>query len=283
MLGQDLMAVLGKNHIVAPYTRQDGDITDLPAVRHSIEQTRPDVVVHAAAFTAVDECERQPELAMKINGEGTRNVATACRELGIPMAYISTDYVFDGEKPEPYEESDPPNPINVYGKGKLEGERCVAELLPHYWIIRISWLFGRGGRNFVQAILEQARRGGPLRVVSDQVGAPTYTVDLAGKIEQLIRGSEYGIFHVTNLGYCSWFDFAREILRQAGLESVPLLPIPSSDSNRPARRPKNSCLAARHLERSMLGLLPPWQDALASYIKHQPDLESSPYFKHRSD
>jgi dTDP-4-dehydrorhamnose reductase len=266
MLGQDLVSVLGKTCAVLPHARRDGDITDVEAIRRRFQQVRPDVVIHAAAFTAVDECERQPELAMRVNGEGARNVALACAEIGAGMVYISTDYVFDGEKSEPYVESDTPNPINVYGQSKLAGERYVANSVEPYWIVRISWLFGRGGKNFVESILAQARRGGPLRVVSDQIGAPTYTVDLAGKIGQLIQSPHYGIFHVTNQGFCSWFDFAREILRQAGLETVPLSPIASGESKRPARRPKNSCLAPRRLEASGLGLLPPWQDALARYL-----------------
>jgi dTDP-4-dehydrorhamnose reductase len=230
------------------------------------DQAKPDTVIHCAAFTAVDDCELQPELAFKVNAEGTRNLARACRTRGIPILYLSTDYVFDGEKPEPYLETDRPNPLNVYGRTKLAGEEGVKELAARFWIVRVSWLFGPWGRNFVRAILDQAHTGLPLRVVADQVGAPTYTMDLAEKIEAIFTGAEGGIYHVTNQGYCSWFEFAKEILRQAGLDHVTVSPIPSSAAGRRARRPRNSRLANTRLEGSGLGLLPVWKDAVRSYL-----------------
>lgn len=266
MLGRDLVARLGGRHEVIPLPRAEADLTDRAAVMRAMDARRPEFVIHAAAFTAVDECERQPDLAFRVNAEGTRHVALACRQLGIPMLYISTDYVFDGEKSEPYIESDPPNPLNVYGKSKLEGERSVIELVERYWIVRTSWLFGPFGRNFVSAILDQARAGRPLRVVDDQFGAPTYTVDLAAKLEELVADSEPGIYHVTNQGYCSWFQFAQEILRQAGLGETPISAVPTSGANRAARRPRNSRLASVRLGASGRGLLWPWQDALRRYF-----------------
>jgi dTDP-4-dehydrorhamnose reductase len=186
------------------------------------------------------------------------------------MLYLSTDYVFDGRKPSPYAEDDPPNPLNVYGRSKLEGEKHVMELLPAAWIVRTSWLFGPLGKNFVAAILQRARRNEPLRVVDDQVGAPTYTVDLAAKLEQIVMKGTPGVYHVTNRGYCSWFEFAQEILRQAGLTRVPLSAIPTTASDRPAVRPLNSRLAHTRLENEGLGLLPPWQDALSRYLLRDP-------------
>src|SRR5205823_2322884 len=157
-------------HQVIPLTRSDADITDATRLLRAFEEHRPDVAIHAAAFTAVDECESRAEIAFRVNGEGTRNIAVVCRQFRTPLLYLSTDYVFDGEKPEPYVEEDAPNPLNVYGRSKLQGERRVVELLTHFWIVRISWLFGPLGKNFVRAILNQARKGGPLQVVNDQVG-----------------------------------------------------------------------------------------------------------------
>ncbi len=273
MLAQDLVAHLGACHEAVPLTRRDADITDARSIGEAIESARPDVVVHCAAFTAVDDCESQPDLAFRVNGRGTRNVALACRESGAGIVYLSTDYVFDGEKPSPYVESDVPNPINVYGQSKLEGERHVREVMERpqrAWIVRVSWLFGPLGKNFVRAILERARRGESLRVVDDQVGAPTYTMDAAEKIEQIVEKGAPGIYHVSNQGYCSWFDFAKEILRQTSrsmkLGPVPLSRTTSAELGRPARRPRNSCLANTRLEAEGLGLLPPWEDALRRHL-----------------
>ena len=266
MLGRDLMSCLEFRHRVLPLTRKEADITDSRAVDQAFDRTQPDIVVHCAAFTAVDDCELHPELAFKVNTEGTENVARACRKRSIPILYLSTDYVFDGEKPEPYIETDRPSPLNVYGQSKLAGEESVKELAARFWIVRVSWLFGPWGRNFVRAILDQACTGQPLRVVADQAGAPTYTMHLAEKIEAIFTGTEDGIYHVTNQGYCSWFEFAKEILHQAGLDHITVSPIPSSALDRRARRPLNSRLANTRLEASGLGLLPPWQDAVRSYL-----------------
>ncbi len=266
MLGRDLTAQFAARHQVVPLTRHEADVTDPKSVLESIGRAKPEVVIHAAAFTAVDDCEGQPELALRVNAEGTRNVALACVELRIPMLYISTDYVFDGTKPTPYTESDQPNPINVYGRSKLEGERFVQGMLGQFWIVRTSWLFGLMGKNFVRTILGKAESGESLQVVNDQVGAPTYTADLAEKLEQIVERGGPGIYHVTNQGYCSWFDFAQEILEQTGLRDVRVLPIPTSASNRPAPRPKNSRLANLRLESLGFSLLPPWQDALRRYL-----------------
>jgi dTDP-4-dehydrorhamnose reductase len=266
MLGRDLTAHLAARHQVVPADLPEVDITDLDLVQRTFDSTRPEVVIHTAAFTSVDDCEHRPDLAFQVNAEGTRNVAVACRQASLPMLYISTDYVFDGQKPTPYGEDDRPGPLNVYGRSKLQGERYVTELLKAAWIVRTSWLFGPLGKNFVRAILQRAQQGESLRVVDDQVGAPTYTMDLAEKLEEIVMKGKPGIYHVTNHGYCSWFEFAQEILRQAGLSHVPLSPIPTSDSDRPARRPRNSRLAHTRLESEGLGLLPAWQEALTRYL-----------------
>lgn len=210
--GRDLAIFLSRNHQVISFSRSDCDVTDPLVVSPTIGKARPDILIHAAALTAVDQCERYPDLAFHVNAGGTRNVALACSKARVPMLYISTGYVFDGEKPAPYVETDPPNPINVYGKSKLEGEKQVSELVDRLWIVRVSWLFGPLGKNFVRTILEQARRGESLRVVDDQMGAPTYTMDVAEMLEKIIERGSPGVYHLTNQGYCSWFDFAREIL-----------------------------------------------------------------------
>jgi len=266
MLGRDLSALLCARHAVLGADLPEVEITNLRLVRGAIQGAGLDAVIHTAALTAVDDCERRPEVAFQVNAEGTRNVAIACRESSVPLCYISTDYVFDGRKPTPYVENDAPNALNVYGASKLQGEKYVAELLPAAWIVRTSWLFGPLGKNFVRAILERAGQGNPLRVVDDQFGAPTYTVDLAEKLERIVMKGKPGIYHATNYGSCSWFEFAGEILRQAGLSHIPLAAIPTSASDRPAVRPHNSRLAHTRLESEGLGLLPPWQDALARYL-----------------
>lgn len=272
MLGQDLMAYLAARYQVLPLTRNDADITDASVIARAIDSRKPSIVVHAAAFTAVDECERQPERAFRVNAEGTLNVARACRNARLPLLYVSTDYVFDGEKTEPYLENDVPNPINVYGRSKLQGEKHVSELVTRFWIVRTSWLFGPLRKNFVRTILEKVQRGESLRVVDDQVGAPTYTTDLAAALGQILEKGSPGIYHGTNQGYCSWFEFAQEIIRQAGLNQVRIAPIRSSESDRPARRPRNSRLANKRLEAEGLPLLPLWQDALRRYILRQTEM-----------
>jgi dTDP-4-dehydrorhamnose reductase len=266
MLGQDMTAFVCPRHEVVPADLPEFDITQPGALALCIASTQPDVVIHAAAFTAVDDCERQPDVAFRVNGEGTRNVALACREARLPMLYISTDYIFDGEKPTPYVEDDAPHPLGIYGRSKLEGEKRVREFLEAYWIVRTSWLFGPCGKNFVRTILERARAGTALCVVDDQIGAPTYTVHLAVALEEIILGGEYGIYHATNQGFCSWFEFARTIVREAGMEESLVAPIPTSASDRPAPRPRNSRLADTHLRQQGLSLLPPWQEGLRCYL-----------------
>lgn len=270
MLGKDLLPLLQERHESVRLTRAEADITDQLQVRRAIGQGRPQVVIHAAAMTAVDGCELRPELAFKVNAEGTRHVAAVCAELGVPMLYVSTDYVFDGEKAEPYVETDRTHPVSVYGKSKLEGENHVRELLQHFWIARTSWVFGPFGKNFVEAILGKGRQGATLRVVDDQIGCPTYTADLAQKIVEIVERGRPGLYHVSNQGSCSRFEFAQEILRQAGLDPTLVLPVPTSASDRPARRPANSRLANQKLEEEKIAFLPDWKDALSRYLLRKP-------------
>lgn len=270
MLGQDFTALAAPRHEVLPLDLPEVDITDPGAVARCVADARPEAVIHAAAFTAVDECERRPEVAFRVNAEGTRNVALACRDTCVPMLYISTDYVFDGEKPSPYLEDDAANPLGVYGRSKLEGEKFVRELVPRFWIARTSWLFGPGGRNFVRTILEKAQAGGELRVVDDQFGAPTYTMHLAAALEEIVTKGGPGIYHTTGQGHCSWFEFARTILQEAGFSATRVVPIPTSASSSPTRRPKNSRLASTHLQAEGLSLLPPWEEGLHCYLEREP-------------
>ncbi len=273
MLGQDLVPYIAGRHEVIPVDKAEADITDAGRISRVISDARPDVVIHTAAFTAVDDCERNPDLSFQVNAEGTRNVALACRQTRASMVYLSTDYVFDGKKTSPYIETDDPNPINAYGRSKLQGEKYVAELVEHLWIVRTSWLFGPLGKNFVEAILARARQGESLRVVDDQVGAPTYTLDLAGKLVEIVERGKPGVYHVTGQGYCSWFEFAQEILAQAGMGNTAISPIDTAASARPAPRPRNSRLANTRLLEQGLGLLPTWQNALGRYLARESSLQ----------
>lgn len=264
MLGQDLCRVLGTRHEVYPLRRGDLDITDPDAVTETLGRIAPQVVVHAAGWTDVDGCERDPDRAFRVNALGSRYVALGAASAGAALLYLSTDYVFDGAKKEPYTEWDPPAPLSVYGASKLAGEREVRALCPRHWIVRTSWLFGPG-RNFVATILAQARRDAPLRVVDDQVGSPTYTEDLAAGLAALLEAPRFGIYHLTNGGHCSWFEFATAIVRAVGLR-VPVEPIPSTALARPAPRPPYSVLRNACWELEGRPPLRPWPEALSAYL-----------------
>lgn len=266
MLGQDLTQVLSSRHEVVALGRPELDVTDAGGVHQSVSRLTPEVVIHCGAWTAVDACEADPELAYRVNALGTRHVALACRNMGAAMAYISTDYVFDGAKPGPYLEWDRPNPLSVYGASKLAGEQEVQHLLSRYWVIRTSWLYGLGGPNFVRTILAKGEAGEPLRVVDDQIGAPTFTLDLARGVDSIVSEPLYGVWHLTNGGSCSWYDFASTILRLAGLRDVPLHRIDSDQLGRPAERPRNSVLRNFVWESQGWPLLRPWGDALCDYL-----------------
>ena len=245
---------------------EEMDITDPEKCRSVIGQAGADAVIHCAAYTAVDAAEDQAELCRKINGEGTRNVAEACRDAGVKLMYISTDYVFDGEGTRPWEPDDERAPLNVYGQTKYEGELAIEELLDRYYIIRIAWVFGAAGKNFIKTMLRLGREKGAVSVVNDQVGSPTYTYDLARLLVDMVQTEHYGRYHATNEGECSWYEFACEIFRQAGLE-VQVTPVSSEAFAAKAKRPANSRMSKEKLTEKGFVRLPDWQDALKRFLK----------------
>ena len=246
--------------------RNDFDITDQNAVFAYMKMSQPDAVIHCSAWTAVDAAEDHPETAASVNVEGTRNIALACKEIGAKMMYISTDYVFPGTGDHFYEVNDMPGPASVYGRTKLEGERAVKEILDEYFIVRISWVFGINGKNFVRTMLNLAKTRDELGVVSDQIGSPTYTADLARLLCDMAATEKYGTYHATNEGVCSWAEFAEEIFRLAG-ETVKVNYIRTKDYPAKACRPLNSRLSKKTLDDAGFSRLPHWKDALARYIE----------------
>ncbi len=245
---------------------QDFDITDREAVCDYIGAYAPDAVIHCAGWTAVDQAEIKAEAASKANCEGTRNIAGICRAIGAKMLYISTDYVFSGTGSRAYEPEDPTGPVNVYGQTKLQGEKIVQELLKQYFIVRISWVFGKNGNNFVKTILRLSETKNKLEIVCDQIGSPTYTADLAPLLCDLILTTKYGIYHATNEGECSWAQFAEEIVRYTERD-VEIAPIPTIAYPTRAARPLNSRLSKDKLDQMGFKRLPHWKDALARYMR----------------
>lgn len=266
MLARAIAEVLSPREQVSGASHAEADITDETAMRAVLAAAEPDVVVNAAAFTDVDACETQKELAFRVNAEGPRNLAIICRDLDVPLMHISTDYVFDGEKPEPYIEEDEPCPLSVYGRSKLQGEREVQDRLDRSWIVRVCSVFGPYRNNFVSLVADMGRKGSPLRIVRDQRLAPTYTFDAAAGIGRILRRGPYGVYHLTNQGFTSRIEFSQEILRQAGFENAKVIPISIEETKRPAKRPKNSQLENARLKREGIELLPSWQDAVRRYL-----------------
>lgn len=268
-LGHDVMNELAKRGYEGiGVDVEEMDITDAEAVRRVMEETRPDKVVHCAAWTAVDAAEDQTEICRKVNVDGTENIAGMCGELDIPMIYLSTDYVFDGQGTRPWEPDDPVvQPLNVYGQTKYEGELAVQKYTDKYYIVRIAWVFGVNGKNFIKTMLNLGKTHDTLTVVDDQVGTPTYTYDLAVLLVDMLEKEEYGIYHATNGGgYISWYDFAVEIFRQAGMK-VNVKPVTSAEYPAKAKRPSNSRMEKKKLEEHGFRMLPDWKDALARYLK----------------
>lgn len=243
----------------------DFDLTDWNQTKDFIYNYRPDVVVHCAAYTAVDRAEDEREICYAVNVKGTRHVAMICREIGAKMVYISTDYVFNGTGQEPFEIDQIPEPINYYGQTKFEGELEIRKLVDQHFIIRISWVFGINGNNFIKTMLRLGKERDVISVVSDQIGSPTYTFDLAELISQVIGTNKFGIYHATNEGLCSWYEFAREIFYLAGM-SVQVNPVNSEDYTTRAKRPKNSRLSKLSLDNGGFDRLPDWKDALRRYL-----------------
>ena len=266
MLAHALLPELAaRGHEVAAFTRADLDVTRLADVRARVRETRPDWVLHLAAFTNVDGCESEPDRAFVVNGLGARNASMAAFEIGAAVLGLSSDYVFDGKGSAPRREHDIPGPLNVYGRSKMAGERGAREVNPRHVIARTSWLFGRGGSNFVDTILARATSGQPLSVVDDQRGSPTWTGHLAQAIALLMERGEFGTYHVSNSGDCTWHEFASEICAQAGRQ-VEIARISSERLARPAQRPAYSVLDNTWFAHVSGGRLPHWREGLAAYL-----------------
>ena len=266
-LGQALSAALA-GHTLSGCDLPELDVTERAAIGKAIADFAPDVVLHAAAWTDVDGCARDPEKAYRINALGTQNVALACAASGAAMAHVSTNEVFDGTAQEPYREWDPPHPLNPYARSKAAGEWFVRHLLTRFYVVRTAWLYAPGGRNFSNPhrVLQLADERGALRVVTDEVGNPTYAPDLANALTALIHTGAYGVYHLTNARYCSRYDFAREILRLSGREHVPVEPITLADFPRASTPPRFAPLA--NTAAAALGItLRPWQEALEEFLR----------------
>ena len=242
------------------------DITDRAAVEHLMQSYRPDAVIHCAAYTKVDLAEDEPERCWAVNADGTRNLAATCREIGAKMLYISTDYVFPGTGEQFRRTDDPVSPVNTYGRSKLAGELAVQSLLEKYFIVRISWVFGKNGNNFVKTMLRLAETKAELSVVCDQIGSPTYTADLAPLLCDMVQTERYGVYHATNEGTCAWSEFAEAIFELAGRQVV-VHPIPTSAYPTRAARPLNSRMSKECLHSNGFQELPEWKNALARYLK----------------
>lgn len=261
-----LQSLTARGHTVAGYDIATMDVTNGDAVRARLDDTRPELVVHCAAMTAVDQCAENPDRALLVNGLGTQAVAQACLTHGAAMLYISTNEVFDGRETQPYSEYDRPNPINAYGRSKWVGEQVVRDLVPRHFIVRTAWLFAHGGGNFVHAVLRAAREGRALRVVTNEISSPTYADDLADAIARLIETGRYGIYHLVNEGQVSRYGFARQALDLAGYGDTPIEPIALAEYQRASQPPQYAAL--RNFAAAQLGIrLRPWQDALAAFIQ----------------
>lgn len=245
---------------------EEMDITDAASVEQVIREAAPDAVIHCAAYTAVDAAEDNEAVCTKVNVDGTRNIAQVCKQLDIKMLYISTDYVFDGTGERPWEPEDARHPQSVYGRTKYEGEVAVQELLDKYFIVRIAWVFGINGKNFVKTMLKLAETRDSLTVVNDQFGSPTYTYDLAKLLADMIQTDKYGVYHATNEGICSWYEFACAIFKEAGIP-MEVRPVTSEEYGAKAKRPANSRMSKDKLTQAGFDRLPTWQDALSRYIK----------------
>ena len=266
-LGYDVVKELNSRSVECRgVDREDFDITDRDETVGYICGYAPDAVIHCAAYTAVDRAEDDEENCRKVNADGTENIAVACEKLRAKMLYVSTDYVYGGDGEAPFETDSPTNPKNVYGVTKLEGEKAVMKYIDKFFIVRTSWVFGINGSNFVKTMLRLGDEKESLNVVCDQVGSPTYTPDLARLICDLIVTEKYGIYHGTNENFCSWAEFAAEIMKLGGKKTV-INPVPSSEYPTKAERPHNSRLSKKCLDEAGIKRLPTWQDALKRFLK----------------
>lgn len=267
-LGRALTNALGGEHELAGARHSEVDITDLQAIRTHVGAFKPDVLIHAAAMTDVEGCARDPDQAYRVNALGTRNVAVACQDNKSRILLISTNEVFDGQSDQPYSEFDTPNPINPYARSKYAGEIFVRDLLSRFYIVRVAWLYGYGGNNFITKIVGRAKQNGELHVVTNEIGSPTFTQDAAQAIAQLIATDAYGTYHFVNAGACSRFEFAQHILKLTELEHIPIEPINSKQFQRLSTPPPYTAL--RNFNGAHIGItLRSWQAALADYIAHE--------------
>lgn len=265
LLGREIVKVFKKEYDVIELPHDILDITDLNQVREVLSSHAPRLLINCAAYTAVDKAEEEKDKANLVNGLGVRNLALVCKELDIILVHISTDYVFDGQSGKPWRIFDERNPINAYGYSKYLGEKYLETINPKYYLVRTSWLFGSGGANFVSTILHAAAKQAELRVVNDQFGCPTYAPDLASALFKLVKTGAYGVYHITNQGVTSWYEFAKEIVKEANI-NIPVIPVSSDEYVRPAKRPKNSALDPFPLKETVGSLLPCWQDALSRFL-----------------
>ena len=266
-LGYDVVNEQEKRgHMAVGTDVEEMDITDAGKVETVLKKEKPDAVIHCAAYTAVDAAEDNEDLCRKINAEGTENIAKACQDLNCKMLYVSTDYVFDGEGERPWEPDDEREPLNVYGITKYEGELAVEKYVEKFFIVRIAWVFGKNGKNFIKTMLNLGKTHDEVKVVDDQIGSPTYTFDLARLLVDMIETDKYGRYHATNEGLCSWYDFAKEIFKQAGM-NIKVSPVTSEEFAAKAKRPHNSRMSKEKLSENGFERLPKWQDALARYLE----------------
>jgi dTDP-4-dehydrorhamnose reductase len=260
-LGSDVVRLLSPTVEVTARVMDELDVTDRAVLRHAVEASHPDVVINCAAWTAVDRAETEPDAAYRVNVLGARNVAQAARRIGARVVYFSTDYVFDGAATEPYDEDAPTGPLSVYGRTKLQGEQATREANPDHLILRLAWLYGSTGHNFVRTVLRLAHEKDELRIVDDQVGSPTFTEDVVHQLWTAIEDGCSGTYHCVNAGQASWHAFATRIARRLGL-SIPVISIRTADYPTPAHRPAYSVLADRKFDLEQLNGMRPWEDAL---------------------
>ncbi|MEI4768834.1 dTDP-4-dehydrorhamnose reductase [Psychrobacillus sp. FJAT-51614] len=266
-LGIELVQQLKKTDIeLYPFRKDELDIVDMDKVQRIVLEIKPDIIINAAAFTNVDKAETDKDLAYSVNSIGQRNLAVAAEKIGAKICYISTDYVFDGTATQPYEEYFPVNPLGVYGKSKYAGEQLTTSLCSKYFIVRTAWVYGEHGNNFVKTMLRLAEEKSEIGVVTDQIGSPTYTVDLASFILDLVQSEKYGVYHCTNSGSCSWYEFAAAIFEEAGINII-VNPLSSDQFPRPAKRPNYSVLDNMSIRINGFSELRHWREALKSFLE----------------
>ncbi|WP_047986106.1 dTDP-4-dehydrorhamnose reductase [Ornithinibacillus californiensis] len=266
-LGMDLVSALNQaDYRVYGIGKRQLDVTDFEQIMSQVSKIKPDIIIHCAAYTNVNQAEQHKDTAFLINGIGTRNIAIAAESIEAKLIYISTDYVFDGADNEPYHEFSQVNPLNVYGQSKLAGEQFVRDFHSKYYIIRTSWVFGVNGENFIKKMLHLSEQNTELTVVNDQTGCPTYTVDLARAIMQIMETNRYGIYHVSNSGSCTWYELTLELFRLTNT-SVKLIPCMTEEFPSPAKRPIYSVFDHMALRLNGFDTLPHWKDALDRFVK----------------